>query len=56
MWLVKPAVVIILGLVAYALFKPGKTREIADNARRSVRAFKEELNDSASEEDDVHET
>lgn len=42
MWVLKPAAIIILVLLGYLLFKPGKIREVSRDLGRSVRAFKEE--------------
>jgi len=47
MWVLKPAGIIILVLLGYLVFKPGKMREVSRNAGRSVRAFKEEAGGQA---------
>lgn len=51
MGVLKPAALIILLMLGYAFFKPGKIREVVKSLGRSVGAFREGMN----EEDDAEE-
>lgn len=45
MWVLKPAGLIILLMIGYMFFKPGKITEIARNFGRSRAAFKEGMSE-----------
>lgn len=50
MWVLKPAGLIILLMLGYVFFKPGKFREIVKGIGRSVGAFKEGMEEDESED------
>lgn len=52
MWVLKPAGLIILLMVGYVFFKPGKLTEIVKGVGRSVGAFREGMVEGDAGEED----